>query len=134
MTDDSKRTDRSERNFKPTVSDDADIRDPRNPKYPIFDQDDEEKLWNEFFISFFVPTLLTIGVLAFVFRFAIGDLLTALHPAFAEPIDWGADPYGSIGGRARVLLFHAITCTVMLIYFWAYLKYFRDWFRARGWV
>ncbi|SEW28296.1 hypothetical protein [Natrinema salifodinae] len=65
------------------------MRDQSGPKYPIYDQDDPKKLRNDLLLSFFVPVLLTIGVLAVAFRFVVGDALAGFYPAFAEPIEWG---------------------------------------------
>lgn len=110
------------------------MRDPGEPTYPIYDQDDPEKLRNELLLSFFGPVLLTIGVLAVAFRLVVGDVLAGFHPAFAEPIEWGAGPYSKRAGGPRMLLLIGLTCLVTFVYFRAYLTYFRDWFRERGWV
>ena len=110
------------------------MRDPSEPKYPIYDQDDQEKLRNELLISFFIPASVTIIGLALLFRFVIGDVLVAIHPAFAEQIDWGAGKYSSVWATARTQLLLLIGATVLLVYYWAYLTRFRAWFRERGWV
>ena len=85
-------------------------------------------------LSVFGPALLTIGVLAVAVRVAVGDVLAGFRPAFAEPIEWGVGPYSKRAGGPRMLSLIGLTCLVTFVYFRAYLTYFRDWFRERGWV
>jgi hypothetical protein len=39
-------------------------------------------------LSTFGPSLLIVAVLALLFRFVVGDVLAAAHPALAEQIQW----------------------------------------------
>lgn len=110
------------------------MRDSGEPRYRIYEQDDPEKLRNELLLSFFIPAAVTVAVLALAFRFVIGDVLTTAHPGFAEPINWGAGKYSGVWSQPRMQLLTVLTCGIVGLYYWAYLRYFRDWFRARGWV
>jgi len=101
------------------------------PEFPVFDQDDQEKLRNELILSFFGPSLLIIAVLALLFRFVVGDALAAAHPALAEQIQWTGRKFKS---SARFTLLGIAGSILMIVYFWVYLKHLRKPLRERGWV